>query len=394
MSHLLALLLSALEPATALSLPDGPSLVVARRPSAAVTVIIQFRTGLEANREVLDLANASRVALLEANRALEPRALSEALFSADGNLSSYVSWNRTTYELTCAPAELDAVLGVVLPGLFKPKLDDARLAALLTHPLPWPFAGDDNDALGPFLVQHTPLERPPAAATVDLIKRHLGLTFTPANADVVVAGPVDVEALKRHLAPFTGGRRLETPRPLLVPSSSGTFLGLTDEHLVMMSFDRSKAQAMATLRVAVEALTQAILEPLRKQGNTYFIAVEPYVSTWTNLLTIVVPVGDSQRYDAKQMESASIEALKQGKLSNVDFEAARSRALAVWATRALDSVQTARCYAGAEGDERWCGPEAEVALHELTLEGFNRELSRFLGGAFGYRLRVTRGFLR
>lgn len=393
MTSLTALLLLALQPATHLDVPAGPKLLVVPRPTAAVTVVIQFRTGLEANAEVFELANASRVAMLEANTKLDPRALAEALFAANGTLTSSLSWNRTTYELTCTPTELDAVLGVLLPGLFQPKLDAKRVAAMLERPLPWPYEGRTFDAFGPLLAQRPPLERRPAAPTADLIKRHLSLAFAPANADIVVAGPVEPQAMQAHFARFTGGKRLETTRPLLMPSTTATFLGLSDQHLVMMSFDRSKAEAMATLRVAVEALTQAILEPLRKQGNTYAISVEPYVSSWTNLLTIIIPVGDVQRFDFKQMESGSIDTLKQGKLSVPDFEAARSRALAGWNARARDPVATARCYADAEGDERWCGPEAQVALEALTLETFNREQGRFLSGAFGYRLHVQKGFL-
>jgi hypothetical protein len=390
MTTVLTVLLSILAPATTIDLPNGPHLVVAPRPTAEVSVIIQFRTGLEADREVLALSNASRTALLEANRALEPRALAETLFAANARLSSSLNWNRTSFEVVCTPGELDTVLSTLLPALFRPRMDDKQLAALLERPLPWAFGGRDGDALGPLLVRHQPLERPPAQPTPDLIKRHLALFFTPANAEVVVVGPVDVEAVKARFSGLSGGRRADSTRPLLMPSLTASFGGRSEQHLVMMSFDRSKADAMATLRVAVEALTTAILEPLRKQGGTYFVSVEPYVSTWTNLLTIVVPVGDTQRFDFKQMETTSIDALKQGKLSKVDFEAARARAQAVWSARAFDAVATARCYADSEGDERWCGPEAEAALERLTLETFNAELSRFLGGAFGYRLHMRK----
>lgn len=368
----------------------GARLVVAPVPTPIATVVIQFRTGLNAEDETESIARVSRQALLEANRKIDVRSLRERLFAANADLVTRSTWNRTSYTITAGSRDLDALLPDLLRALLQPQLDEARLQKLMQAQLPAVGSGSTFDALGPTLVQRDRKEQGPAPLTLAVIKRHIATHFVPANADVLVAGEVDLEALKRSLLSLTGGRRVEERPLLLTASSETTIRGRREEHLFMSSFDRSNPTAMASLRTMSEVLNQAILEPLRKQGATYAVEVGPYLSAWANLLIILIPVGDSQRFDFKVMMSGALDPIKSGTVPKALFEAAHAHAVQLFEATLLNSKALAGCLSDSDGDPRWCGPNAREALASLSLESFHREATRFVTETFAYRVHVLR----
>lgn len=368
----------------------GARLVVAPGPTPIATVVIQFRTGLAAEDETESIARVSRQALLEANRKIDVRSLRERLFAANADLVTRSTWNRTSYTLTASSRDLDALLPDLLRALLQPQLDEARLQKLMKMQLPAVGTGSMFDGLGPTLVQRDRKEQGPAPLTLPVIKRHIATQFVPANADVLVAGGVDLEALKRSLSSLTGGRRVDERPLLLIASAETTLRGRREEHLVMSSFDRSNPTAMASLRTMSEVLNQAILEPLRKQGATYAVEVGPYLSAWANLLVILIPVGDSQKFDFKVVMSGALDPIKRSTVPKALFDAAHAHAVQLFEATLLDSRALASCLADSDGDARWCGPMAREALASLTLEAFHREATRFVTETIAYRVHVLR----
>lgn len=368
----------------------GARLVVAPATTPIATVVIQFRTGLNAEDETEAIARVSRQALLEANKKIELRSLRERLFAANAELVTRSTWNRTSYTITAGSRDLDALLPDLLRALLQPQLDERRLQKLMTMKLPAVGTGSMFDSLGPTLVQRDRKEQGPAPLTLPVIKRHIATQFVPANADVLVAGAVDLEALQRTLSSLTGGRRVEERPLLLIASAETTLRGRREEHLVMSSFDRSNPTAMAALRTLSEVLNQAILEPLRKQGATYSVEVGPYLSAWANLLIILIPVGDSQKFDFKAVMSGALDPIKRLAVPQTLFDAAHAHAVQLFEATLLDSRALAGCLADSDGDARWCGPMAREALASLTLDAFHRDATRFVTETFAYRVHVLR----
>lgn len=321
-----------------------PAAVFAPRPGPRAALVVRFGVGsvddATAGGPVPGLGHLAQLAMIHANRQLDPVRLVKDVFASDGELTIVTGLEHCEFRLEAASADVDRLAERLLTALLQPAIADGAafeaardkalhdrregrggdvLAGLARVTLPtaaygWPAHGDRDS-----------LERLTAAD----VRGHVARWFAPANATVVFTGAFDARRAQALARRWSGGARaIREPQTPMLPMS---MVSPSRRELYVAAFRRSVPPPEAWL---VAALLDERLERLRELGLTYTHAVEVLEEGWLPGTLVVIPLSEGGGHAAVREVEGILNDIRSGAFTAEDL--ARARALVLARMDALD----------------------------------------------------------
>lgn len=362
--------------------PGRPRILLAPRPGEVAALRVTFTVGSMDDGSSPGLTRLAQYALLEANRRVASGALAREVWAAAGRLEVVTGHRTCAFTLVASRRDFGPLLRRLLPALFAPQLDAARLPAAVARAAL--DVGQDRDlvtvlaGLGAEARDwraHPPHGRRPVLESIEAedVEAHLARGFTPARAEVVVAGAFDRSEVLALLRPYRGGTPAPLPRLTLEPGYHQREAA-RETHLLAYSLRLPGAREAAAARVLAALLDGALWREMREAGFAYSFDVEVVRSPWLDALTVVVPGQAGDGRSLGDTLDAILERIATGGFTDDQLQQARETALAELAATDAAPERLAEALAG--GGTGWHGPavaEAIAALDRAALLGPARE---------------------
>jgi predicted Zn-dependent peptidase len=365
-----------------------PRLLLAPRPGEVAVLRISFPVGSVDDRSSPGLTRLAQHALLEANRQVDPDQLFRDVWAADGELEITTGQRSCAFTLVAGRREFASLATRLAQALLSPRLDPARFDTATARAVLDVGNDDDLFSLGTALAArdrayrtHPPhgLRRILESLDLEEVADHVRRNFTPAAAEVVVAGALDRKLMIRLFRSFHGGEAARGPRVELELPSTARIEAEREVHVLAYPILLARPRDAAAARLAAALLDDALWHEVREAGLGYSFEVRIVRSTWLDAVVLVVPAEAGDHADLGGLLRGVVERARVGRFTDEELDHARAVALAALARE--DADPAALSAALASGGTAWHGAEVASALGTLDRAGLLATAGRWLDGS-------------
>ena len=367
-----------------------PRLVLAPRDAADATIVVVFDTGSIDDRLTSGVTRVTQHALLHANLADDCLSFQREVFGAGGNLQVQTEVREASFVLTVPRADFPTLAPRFLKLLLSPKLDkkgfERAVRLTLNDELESGGMGDLFSFIASSVIlveggegggdyNTPPYGEPETVRTLNFkdVQRQVAERFAPANATVVVTGGFAPKTVGPWLAKVSGGKaRRSSTRPDIEGFLPMRFdrWSPRELHLRAQVVTLSSPRRVAAAHVLPLVLNDATFTTLRPKGLTYTPMAAPVVKPWLDFSLLVVPVANAEDVAVEPILDDLVGAIRDGKLTDAEYESHRAFALAEIRRADRDSALLAEALATGTGRVEWHTPEMVAALRAMTKEDF------------------------
>lgn len=368
--------------------PNGPRVVLARRPGRLATLIVRFDTGSVDDGGQAGLTRLAQHALLSANASLDFVRYGLSLLAASGSLHMETGLRSCSFVLTADRRDFDELAPRLIGALLSPRLDQSRFPDALQRALhdgqqPGKGAGIleliVSTAVADLRYKNQPLGDPEQIELTELaaVERLLQGSLSAANATVVVAGSFDRDALLVRLRKFHGGRRSPIEPPPLELPVRASWRYPSELHVLAWPVRLGAPRDVAVARLLTELMERTLWDRFRESGAAYSFQVEVARSPWLNLFIAALPIRNPSGVDLAGYMLAAVRQVRDGAFDATAFERARAFALGKLSREDEDSGTVATALS--DGPTSWFGAETAAALATIDRRIFLETVAGWLG---------------
>ncbi|WP_257461700.1 M16 family metallopeptidase [Archangium lipolyticum] len=381
--------------------PQHPLLLLAPRETSRSTLTIVFDVGF-LDDDVPGLTRVAQQALLHANSRGDYATLMREVYSAGASFDLRTGLHESRFTLSAHPDDFDALARRLLTAILSPRLDSRRFEATLERASRDGNALDSEDWLELLLARALHDDgryRNPDLGSMryaedivqEQVRLHLSRMLAPCNATVIATGRFDAAALRKLVAGFKGGVRLERTRPKLPLPFRRQVRSARELQVLAYPVHIESARDSAALRVIASLLQERLFQRIRDAGQGYSVASEPLLTATFDALLLLLPASAREGIDLGAALREEVRTVREATFESGAFERHRQATLTRLRLSDRDPSALAQELRFARHRPAWYSPELEATLAALTVKDVQEVASRWLDESTSAQLHfVTR----